>query len=302
MQGSDLTLLVDIVDAGNLSAAARRLKLSRSSLSYRLKALERAVGAQLFKRTTRSLELTEVGRALHAHGQIVARELAAAHATVSSLGKSLHGKVSVSVPTGFGQVWLNPLLIDFKRRHPGVTLNVVFDNQITDLVSEDIDIAIRVLSRPPESLVATDLGKVDWVLCATPAYLAANPPGDDIRQLQHARIICAAAVGQPFKLIARSHLGNDPARLEIRLVPEVQSENFAFLRDATLASLGLGILPRYVVAEQLRNGTLLRLFGDHELTVFGSHVFMLTLPSRYRTQATRQLMTWLRERIKLDDL
>ncbi|HVL07931.1 MAG TPA: LysR substrate-binding domain-containing protein [Burkholderiaceae bacterium] len=298
MQGSDLTLLVDIVDAGNLSAAARKLKLSRSSLSYRLKALERAVGAQLFKRTTRSLELTEVGRALHAHGQIVARELAAAHATVSSLGKSLHGKVSVSVPTGFGQVWLNPLLIDFKRRHPGVTLNVVFDNQITDLVSEDVDIAIRVLSRPPESLVATDLGKVDWVLCATPAYLAAHPPGDDIRQLQHARIICAAAVGQPFKLTAR----RESVRQEIRLVPEVQSENFAFLRDATLAGLGLGILPRYVVGEQLRNGTLLRLFGDHELTVFGSHVFMLTLPSRYRTQATRQLMAWLRERITLDDV
>lgn len=298
MQGSDLTLLVDIVDAGNLSAAARRLKLSRSSLSYRLKALEKAVGAQLFKRTTRSLELTEVGRALHAHGQIVAREIAAAHATVSSLGKSLQGKVSVSTPTGFGQLWLNPLLIDFKRHYPGVRLNVVFDNQINDLVSEDIDIAIRVLSRPPESLVATDLGKIEWVLCATPAYLDAHPPSDDIRELTHAHIICAAAVGQPFKLTARREI----ERVEIRLVPEVQSENFAFLRDATLGGLGLGILPHYVVGEQLRSGTLVRLFADYELTVFGSHLFMLTLPSRYRTQATRQLMTWLRERMPLAEL
>jgi DNA-binding transcriptional LysR family regulator len=204
----------------------------------------------------------------------------------------------VSVPTGFGQLWLNPLLIDFKRRHPGVTLNVVFDNQVTDLVSEDIDIAIRVLSRPPESLVATDLGRVKWVLCATPAYLAAHPPGDDIRQLQHARLICATAVGQPFKLTAR----RDSSRLEVRLVPEVQSDNFAFLRDATLGGLGLGLLPRYVVGEQLRNGTLTRVFGDYELAAFGSHLFMLTLPSRYRTQATRQLMTWLRERIQLADL
>lgn len=295
MQGSDLTLLVDIVDAGNLSAAARRLKLSRSSLSYRLKVLERTIGAQLFKRTTRSLELTEVGRALHEHGQVVARELAAAHATVSSLGKTLQGKVSISVPTGFGQLWLSPLLIDFKRRYPGVTLNVVFDNRVTDLVSEDIDIAVRVLSRPPESLVAIELGKVEWILCATPAYLASHPPGDDIQQLQHSRIICSSAVGQPFKLTAR----RDTTRLEIRLVPEVQSENFAFLRDATLGGLGIGILPRYAVNDALASGVLTRLFANYELTVFGSHVFMLTLPSRYRTLATRHLMTWLRERVSL---
>jgi DNA-binding transcriptional LysR family regulator len=295
MHSGDLTLLVDIVDAGNLSAAARRLQLSRSSLSYRLKALERGVGAQLFKRTTRSLELTEVGRALYEHGQVVARELAAANATVSSLGKTLQGRVAVSVPTGFGQLLLTPLLLDFKRLHPGVTLQVVFDNRVSDLVSEDIDIAIRILSRPPESLVATELGRVDWMICATPDYLARHPVDDQLPALQRHALICSPASGQPFKVTARK----DDARYEIRLAPEVQSENFAFLTEATLAGLGVGILPGYAVGGAVVDGRLVRLFADHEISVFGSRVYMLTLPSRYRTLAARQLIAHLRAHIAL---
>ncbi len=199
-----LKLFVEIVDAGNLSAAARRLQTTRSNVSHRLKAFERALGVQLLRRTTRRVEPTEVGAGIYEHGRSILREMAAADALVSSLGKSLQGSVRLSVPTGLGHLLVSPLLVAFKRAYPDIRLDVRFDNRVSDLIGEDVDVALRIVSNPPESLVATLLDEVDWVLCAAPDYLAVHGVPKTLDALAGHTIVSAPAVGQPLRLSAQA--------------------------------------------------------------------------------------------------
>lgn len=171
MDTKALTLLVEILDAGNLSEAARRLKMTRANVSYHLTQLERAVGMQLLRRTTRHVEPTEIGLKLYQHGRSIQDELAAAREAVESLGKTPQGKVRLSVPSGYGQFVMTPWLLEFKRAYPDIVLDVLFENSVDDLLRDEVDIAVRIMSEPPHNLVARELGQVRYVACASPAFV-----------------------------------------------------------------------------------------------------------------------------------
>ena len=130
MELQSLSMLVEILDAGNLSEAARRLKMSRANVSYHLNQFERAVGQQLVRRTTRRIEPTEIGLRLYEHGRQIRNELEAARETVTTLGQTLQGRGRLSVPSGYGQLVMAPWLIDFKRAYPGIVLDVLVENRV----------------------------------------------------------------------------------------------------------------------------------------------------------------------------
>ena len=134
-----MTLLVEILDAGNLSQAARKLKMTRANVSYHLNQLEQSVGLQLVRRTTRRVEPTEVGLRLYQHGLSIQNELLAAQETVSTLGQGLQGRVRLSVPSGYGQMVMSDWLIEFKRLYPGIVLDVLFENRVDDLMRDEVD-------------------------------------------------------------------------------------------------------------------------------------------------------------------
>ncbi|SOY70058.1 LysR family transcriptional regulator [Cupriavidus taiwanensis] len=292
-----LRLFVDIVDAGNLSAAARKLKMTRANVSYRLKALEEELGVQLLRRTTRHVEPTPVGAGLYEHGRNILGEVAAANALISNMGKSLQGHVRLSVPTGLGHSLLSPLLVRFKQRYPDITLDVVFDNRVHNLVSEDVEVALRIISTPPDSVVATEIGIVDWIVCASPAYLAGHPAPQALAGLRSHAIVCASPVGQKLKA-SGSREGSDDVREQVVLEPTLSSENFAFLKEAVLAGLGVGIFPLYAIGAELDHGALVPLLSDYRISVFGSKLYMLTLPNRYQTLATRYLLNFLKTELQ----
>jgi DNA-binding transcriptional LysR family regulator len=196
MDLQSLTLLVEILDAGNLSAAARRLKMTRANVSYHLNQLERSVGAQLVRRTTRRAEPTEIGLRLYQHGVAIQGELLAARESVTTLGQGLQGRVRLSVPSGYGQLVMADWLIDFKRQYPGIVLDVVFENRIEDLLRDEVDIAIRVIPEPPQNLVARAMGPVRYVACASAAYAATNPLPVQLDALQGAPVVTAAVIGR----------------------------------------------------------------------------------------------------------
>src|SRR5690554_2122277 len=286
-----LRLFVTIVDAGNQSAAARQLKMTRSNVSHRLKELEESLGVQLLRRTTHQMELTEVGLGIYQHGVKIMQEMAAAQALVSTAGQAYQGHVRLSVSAGLGLTVLSKLLIDFKRAHPAVTLDVIFTNQVSNLVAQHIDIALRVMSRPPENVNATALASVEWVACCHPDYLALTKhPLDTLEDLKHHDIICSAAVGQPLKLRGRYHGGTR----HVELQPAVRSENFVLLKHALLGALGVGFMPLYMVRKELEVGTLVRVLNYYSLSLFGSRIYMLTTADRFQTLATQALVSFLK--------
>jgi DNA-binding transcriptional LysR family regulator len=294
MDLQSLTLLVEIIDAGNLSAAARRLKMTRANVSYHLNQLERSVGAQLVRRTTRRAEPTEIGLRLYQHGVAIQGELRAARESVTTLGEGLQGQVRLSVPSGYGQLVMADWLIDFKRRYPGIVLDVVFENRIEDLLRDEVDIAIRVIPEPPQNLVARAMGPVRYVACASRDYAAGHPLPEQLDGLHGAPVVTAAVIGRQLRVSAYQ----GEIRREVVLEPTLISENFLFLRQAILAGLGIGLVPDYVVAEDVRRGEVLTTLDDWRLSIFGTQMFMLYMPNRQHTRAIRTFIDYTLERVR----
>jgi len=284
-----LTLLVEIIDAGNLSEAARRLKMTRANVSYHLNQFEKSLGLQLVRRTTRRVEPTEIGLKLYEHGRAIRNSLLAAQESVSTLGESLQGRVRLSVPSGYGQLVMSAWLIAFKRDYPGIVLDVMFENRVEDLLRDEVDIAVRVMSEPPQNLVARDMGPVRWVACASSAYAAQHGMPAELEALRTAPLITSAVVGRQLRLAA--YLGDE--RHEVLLEPGVISENFLFLREAVLAGLGVGLVPDYVVHDDIRRGDVVTALDAWRLSIFGTNMYMLYMPNLHHTRATAQFIEFM---------
>lgn len=296
MSGLDATaliLLAEIVDAGSLSAAGRKLQVTRANVSYRLTQLERTAGAELVRRTTRRLEVTEVGRRLYEHAARIRAELREAEEALKTK-QSPQGLVRLSVPTGFGDVVMSGWLIDFKQLHPQVTLEVTFENRVQDLVREEIDIAVRVMSQPPSTLVARALRPVRYVACAAAAYAESHGLPTHPEQLRDVPLITSNVIGRHLRLSAY----RDAERIEVPLEPTLKSENFAFLRSAILAGIGIGLVPDYVVEEERLREEIRTALDPWRLSIFGTHMYMLYMPNRFRTLAARTLIGYLLERAR----
>jgi DNA-binding transcriptional LysR family regulator len=289
MDLNSLSLLVDILEAGNLSEAARRLRMTRANVSYHLNQFERSLGLQLIRRTTRRVEPTEAGLRLYEHGRVIRNELLAAQESVATLGSTLQGRVRLSVPSGYGQLVMSGWLIEFKRRHPGIVLDVMFENRVEDLMRDEVDIAVRVMSEPPQNLVARDMGPVLYVACASPAYAREHGMPVELGDLRTAPLITSAVVGRQLRVAA--YLGDE--RHEVLLEPTLISENFLFLRQAILAGLGVGIVPDYVVAEDLRRGDVVTALDAWRLSIFGTRMYLLYMPNRHHTRAARALIEFV---------
>ncbi|KVA58349.1 LysR family transcriptional regulator [Burkholderia cepacia] len=286
-----LTLLVEILDAGNLSKAAQRLKMSRANVSYRLNQLERSIGQQLVRRTTRRIEPTEIGLKLYEHGRRIRNELLAAQESVTTLGQDLQGRVRLSVPSGYGQMVMSDWLLAFKRLHPGIVLDVVFENRVEDLMRDEIDIAVRVMPEPPQNLVARDMGAVRYVACASAAFAAEHGMPASLGALSASPVVTATVMGRQLRIAA--YLGDE--RHEVLLEPTLVSENFLFLRQAILGGIGVGIVPDYVVQDDIRRGTVVTSLDAYRLSIFGTHMYMLYMPNRHHTRATSTFIEFILE-------
>ncbi|MGC3986753.1 MAG: LysR substrate-binding domain-containing protein [Pseudorhodoferax sp.] len=294
MDVQSLTLLVQILDAGNLAEAARRMKMSRANVSYHLNQVERAIGQQLIRRTTRRLEATEIGLKLYEHGRVIQNELLAAREAVATLGQELSGRVRLSVPSGYGQLAMSPWLLEFKRRYPAIVLDVLFENRVEDLMRDEVDVAVRVLSEPPQNLVARDLGPVRFVACASCAYAEQAGLPQRLEDLQHTPLLTAAVIGKQLRLAA--YQGEE--RHEVLIEPTLISENFMFLRDAVCAGLGVGLVPDYTVRDLLEAGTVVTALDAWRLSIFGTRMHLLYMPNRHHTRAMATFVEYILQRAR----
>lgn len=299
----DLNLIqafVEIVDAGTLAEAGRRRGVTRSQVSRQLRELETQAGAQLLRRTTRRLELTEPGQTLYGHGLRIVGELASARAEIDSLGTTLRGHLRVSVPTGLGESFVAPLLLEFAAAHPAITLRVLFSNRIDDLIAAEIDVALKATAQPPLDQVAREICAIDWQLCAAPAYLdrvaaqrgALAAPQD----LADCDFICAPTAANPGRrhVLTLERAGNQET---VPLQPHLQSEHFPFLKRAICEGHGIGLLPAYVAWDALTDGRLRQILPDWKPVGQSDRLYVLTSPSPHVSIATRALIAFLRERI-----
>ncbi len=294
----DLNLVqafVDIVESGNLAEAGRRRGVTRSQISRQLGQLEEQAGAMLLRRTTRRLEMTDAGQSLYEHGLRILQEVAAAQAEIDSLGKTLRGHVRVSVPTGLGDAFIAPLLLQFAELHPGISLRVFFANRVTDLIAAEIDVALKVTSLPPLDTVARDVCAIQWQLCASPEYLARIAPLQKPSDLCNCRFLCPPYTSRRFLLTLGRDSSCGPERQDVEITPYLQSEHFPFLMNAVRQGHGVSLLPRYMGWEDVRRGTLVPVLPDWTPEGLGNRLYIITTPNPHLSMATRALIAFLRE-------
>lgn len=293
MRQMDLNLMllfVEIVECHGLAAAARKLDMSKSNISQRLKVLERETGAQLVRRSARSFELTEAGQVLYASGRRMLDDLDNARASIDMLGHTLTGRIRVSVPTGIGRLFVGPKLREFARMHPGVSLSVTFNNRIEDLIASEIDIALRIERTPPLDSVAREACSIEWVLCASAEYFRSRGPITCPADLASQTFI-GLPPSQESTIELRNKNDDTDAQL-VHIEPKLQSADYPFILDAVLEGMGIGILPVYVIRGPTAQD-LQEVLPQYRIVGQLNSLYILTLPSRFPSPAKKALTEYL---------
>jgi len=288
-----LSILVAIVDSGNLSQAARALGMSRANVSYHLAQLEKTLGAELLRRTPQGMDLTPVGERVYYHARNIVHESAVVREVAKSSKDEMTGRVGLSAPTGYGQMVMGPWLIDFKQRYPGIVLDIRLENFIENLVRDGVDIALSVMTAPPPMLVARDLGLLRYVVCASRHWAEQNGMPQTLQALQGTPVMTSGGIAGKERLVA----SRDGKEEQVLLKPTLVSRNFPYLRECILAGLGVGIVPDYTVQHDVLAGTVVTSLRDCELTINRGHLYLLYMPGRFQSRATRTLIDFLIEKM-----
>jgi DNA-binding transcriptional LysR family regulator len=258
---ADLSLFLRVLDAGSISAAARRSGLSVAVASQRLKRLERTLGVRLFHRTTRRLEATSEGAWLAEQGRTSIETIETLADSLRQMTREIGGTLRVSVSASFGRLHLAPLLPRFLARHPRLRLDVDFSDQQVDLVASGMDLAIRIGTLTSSSLIARRLATDRRVLCASPDYLRRRGvprTPDDL-----AAHDCLLLRGAPGSKSVWRLLDAAGAQVSVRVKGRFESNLGDALREAALAGLGIAQHSTWHVCDDLRTGRLAQVLPAH---------------------------------------
>jgi DNA-binding transcriptional LysR family regulator len=169
-----MATLVAAVDGGSLSAASRALGMPLATVSRKVSELEARLRTQLVVRTSRRLALTEAGRAYVAASRRILDDIEDAERAASGEYRTPRGHLAITAPVVFGRLHVEPVVLDFLKVYPDIDARLVLADNVVNLVDDHVDVAIRIAQLPDSSMVATRLGEVVWVVCASPDYLAAH--------------------------------------------------------------------------------------------------------------------------------
>jgi DNA-binding transcriptional LysR family regulator len=255
----EMVVFARVVDSGGFTAAARVLGLTNSAVSRSVARLESQLGARLLNRTTRSVSLTELGAEVYPGCARLAQTAREVQALAGRYALTPHGRVRISAPTVFGEVWLAPLLPAFLARWPRVQVDLTLIDRMVDLVDEGHDLALRI-TRPgavAPGLVARVLMDMRYVMVATPEYLRRHGAPSDPSALEG-----HACIGLDFppledRLVftpadAHAAAAGELAPVEVQVRCPLRVNNSSAILATVEGGLGIGIVPDFAAAAGLR--------------------------------------------------
>jgi DNA-binding transcriptional LysR family regulator len=281
-----MLVFAEVVATGSFTEAARRLGLSKASVSREIASLERRLGAQLLRRTTRSMSLTEVGEVFYAGCQRMAAEAELAERSVGELQAEPRGEIRLAASTSFGQIQIAPRLPAFLARYPKVRVQMELTDRMVDLVGEKLDLSIRISGRLADAtLVQRRLCPIRFVVCAAPSYLRRHGIPRDAASLEKHNCLGVDAV--PWKMMLR----ND----RVRLRGDFHVDNGEALRRIALTGHGVVCLPTYLVGDDLLAGRLVHVLP--KALELEASAFAVYPQSRHPSPKVRALIDHLVEEI-----
>lgn len=254
-----INVFVAIAEAGSLSAAGRRLGMPLSTVSRYLAALEDQVRVRLITRTTRDLVLTESGRHYLESCRRLVAELEAAELRLAGEHEEPQGELAVTAPVVFGRLQVLPLVVEFLRMSPRVTARLLLVDRTVDLIEEGLDVSVRIGALPDSSLIATRVGSIRHITCASPAYLLSRGRPSSPQELRNHDCISFTALSPVERW---SFAGPKPQR--VNLHPRLTVNTAEAAIDAAVAGLGITRVLSYQAARPVAEGSLRLILENFE--------------------------------------
>lgn len=281
-----------VVEAGSITGAAKQLHIAKSAVSRRLKELETRLSVQLMTRTTRKLTLTETGETLYNRFVVVLADWQETEAAASEAQAALAGSIRIAAPLSFGVAHLGPAIIDFMQEHPLVEFDIDFSDRKVDLIAEGMDLAIRIGDLPDSSLIARKIAAASIVAAASPDYLKTHgtpKTAEDLKAHKELRYGYRSKTGWAYT-------DRDGATGQLDMTPALRATNGEFLRDAAIAGQGVLIEPRFIIYENLRDGSLIEILPDYQWPELSAYA--VYPPTRHLSVRVRAFVSFLANRYK----
>ncbi|KAA3498301.1 LysR family transcriptional regulator [Rhizobium rhizogenes] len=287
MDIEDLQTFVAVADAGGVSAAARRLGVSKSIVSRRLLRVEAELGVQLLARTTRGAALTEAGITFREHAARATAEIDTARETILPTGE-LRGRLRVAMPLTFGPTHFAPVLAEMAHLHPQLHIHTSYSDRLVDLIAEGFDCAIRSAYLQDSNLIAKRVGPIHGKLVASPAYIKAHGSPETVEQLgNHQALMQGTEVWQFL---------DDDKIVTVQPQGRFKADSATALAAAAAAGLGIGWLPDCITHAYVTSGALVPIMTRYPVPPGATYV--VRPPSQHPTRKVRVLTEMLTEYFK----
>ncbi len=284
MEVEDLQTFVVVADTGGVSAAARRLGVSKSIVSRRLFRLEAELGVQLVARTTRGAALTDAGETFRDHAAMIVAELDMARDAVLPAGP-LRGRLRIAVPVSFGPTHFAPVLAEMAQRHPLLQIDSSYSDRFVDLIAEGFDCAIRVGYLPDSNLLARRIGPINGKLLASPDYVKAHGAPERPEDLASHEAVMQGTESW--------HLTVGNEIVQVQPQGRFKADNGTALTAAAVAGIGIAWLPDCLTHEHVAAGRLVPVLTGNPPPP--AAVYVVRPPGRHPARKIRVLTDLLIE-------
>jgi len=271
-----------LADTGSFTAAARRLQISKASVSQRIVELEQAAGVPLVRRTTRSVGLTEAGQTLVDQTAAAYSRIEDGFSAVRNLSQGPRGVLSVTAPVALGRQVIAPLIPGFLKRFPDVRIQLELGDHLASLATEGFDLAIRHVAGVPDTHVASVICETRSVLAATPEYLATH--GTPKTPLDLAGHNCLHYLRRSGSATWSFESLEGDKRVAVPVRGSFTANNSEVLREVAAGSLGIALLPDFSANPALRSGELVevlrgwRVVGDYAERLYAVRPYTPRVP------------------------
>jgi DNA-binding transcriptional LysR family regulator len=256
-----MTILLKVVEAGSLSAAARQLEVPVATVSRRIAELEAHLKTRMLNRSSRRLSLTEAGGLYVEASKRILEQLEEAERAAMGVHKDPKGRLTVTAPIVFGRVHMVPIIADFLIEYPDIDLKLILADRLLDLLESDVDVALRIGELGDSSLIASRVGIVRRVTCASPSYLAARGRPQKPEDLHAHHCVTFDNLASPQAWRFSSPKGEILVPIRSRLTVTTAEAAVA----GAAAGVGLTRLLSYQILEAKLAGQLEVVLEDYEL-------------------------------------
>ena len=301
-QLEEMRVFVEIARAESITGAAHRLEMAPSAVSRRLKDLENRLGVQLLTRTTRQVNLTEIGRTFLAHSNRILEEVAEAENEVVSQNDRLTGTMRVTAPISWGLQTLPQMVANFMKQHEDLKIEIDLSDGFVDLVESGIDIAVRIGELPDSSLIARRLADIGMHAVVSPDFQSQHGPIESPKDLEKLPGLLYQGSSKPdvwsWEKIAKPSDGSEKKKLSgrVSMPMRMKSNNGDMLAEAAACGLGVVLLPDFLCREKMDAGKLVPILTDYRWGNFS--VFAVYPPTRHLATRTRTFIDYLAENLK----